>query len=185
MGYAAGVANTVFPARLTTIKPDLLPLGILILETERIRPMNSDIIPHNARVLVADGSKALLLRNTGTNMNLALEVEEIINAPDNASTHEQGSDRPGRTASGSHRSNLGQIDLHRQKEERFFATVVKSVKAVWGDSSVTKIYIVAPPKALASIRKILPDILSKKIVAEYDKDIVNLSIDQLQRHLSP
>lgn len=147
--------------------------------------MNSDIIPHNARVLVADGSKALLLRNTGTNLNLTLEVEQTIKAPDNAPTHEQGTDRPGRTASGSHRSNLGQTDFHRQNEERFFATVVKTVEAVWGDSDVTKIYVVAPPKALASIRKILPDSLSKKIVAEHDKDIVNLPIDQIQRHLAP
>lgn len=147
--------------------------------------MNSDIIPHNARVLVADGSKALLLRNTGTTLNLAFEVEETINAPENAPTREQGSDRPGRTASGSHRSNLGQIDLHRQTEERFLATVVKTAEAVWGDSNVTEIYIVAPPKALASIRKFLPDLLSKKIVAEYDKDIVHLPMDQLQTHLAP
>lgn len=146
--------------------------------------MNSDFIPHNARVLVADGSKALLLRNAGTQLSLALEVEEIVNAPDNAPTHEQGLDRPGRTATGSHRSNLGQTDLHRQKEERFFEVVAKSVETAWGDSNIANIYVVAPPKALASLRRALPPRLRKKIVAEYDKDIVNLPIDELERHLA-
>ncbi|MGV2130778.1 hypothetical protein ACQZ4Q_21705 [Agrobacterium vitis] len=60
------------------------------IERARIRTMDGRIIPYNARILVADGKKALLLRNAGNAADLLLEVEQVLEAPDNVASHEQG-----------------------------------------------------------------------------------------------
>ena len=54
-------------------------------------------IPKQALVVVGDGEKALFLRNVGTVRKLELEVENVL-AHGNPSTHEQGTDKPGRTS---------------------------------------------------------------------------------------
>ena len=55
-------------------------------------------IARDALILVGDGEKALFLRNRGSLGHLKLEVEHVLEQ-DNPATHEQGSDRPGRTNS--------------------------------------------------------------------------------------
>ncbi|MET3755867.1 baeRF12 domain-containing protein [Rhizobium binae] len=140
-------------------------------------------IAYNARVLVADASKAILLRNAGTAFELALEVEQVIEAPRNAPTRGQGTDRPGRTASGSHRSSLGQTDFHQLEEDRFCSMVAEKLEAICVANDIQKLIVVAPPKALADLRRAMPDVVRKRVVAEYDKDIVHLPIDEIEKHL--
>ncbi|CAN7637765.1 baeRF12 domain-containing protein [Neorhizobium sp. LjRoot104] len=146
--------------------------------------MNGTIIPYNARILVADARKALLLRNTGTAFNLMLEVEEVIEAPTNASAREQGTDRPGRAAMGSHRSSLGQTDFHEQQEDRFVSMVAEKLEAICEGKTIHQLFVVAPPKALADLRRAMPEAVKSRIVAEYDKDLVNLSLGDIQKHLA-
>ncbi|MBP2562454.1 protein required for attachment to host cells [Neorhizobium galegae] len=146
--------------------------------------MNGTIIPYNARILVADARKALLLRNTGTAFNLILEVEEVIEAPDNAPAREQGTDRPGRAAMGSYRSSLGQTDFHEQEEDRFVSMVAEKLEAICKEKAIHQLFVVAPPKALADLRRAMPEAVKSRIVAEYDKDLVNLSLGDIQKHLA-
>ncbi|KGD96387.1 MULTISPECIES: host attachment family protein [Rhizobium/Agrobacterium group] len=146
--------------------------------------MNTKIIPYNARVLVSDAKKALLLRNTGTAFNLTLEVEQVIEAPKNAPTHEQGTDRPGRTATGSHRSSVGQTDFHELEEDRFSAMIAEKLEAICEENDIDKLFIVAPPKALADLRQAMPEAVKRRIVAEYAKDLVNLPVQEIEKHLS-
>lgn len=146
--------------------------------------MDGKIIPYNARILVADGKKALLLRNAGNAADLLLEVEEVLEAPGNAANHEQGTDRPGRTATGSNRSSLGQTDFHELEEDRFLGTVAKHIEDHWLNAAVRSVYIIAPPRALARLRKSISPPLKTKIASEHDKDLVNLPIAEIERYLS-
>ncbi|MBX4893543.1 host attachment protein [Rhizobium bangladeshense] len=146
--------------------------------------MKQSVIAYNARVLVADARKALLLRNVGTASDLALEVEQVIEAPRAAPTRGQGTDRPGRTASGSHRSSLGQTDFHQLEEDRFSSMVAEKLEAICAGNDVHKLIVVAPPKALADLRRAMPETVRKRIVAEYDKDLVNLPVDEIEKHLA-
>ncbi len=141
-----------------------------------------EIIPYNARILVADAKRAMLLRNAGNAANIMLEVEEVIQAPPNGPTREQGTDRPGRTTSGSHRSSLGDVDLHRLGGERFFYSVVEQLQSVCADRDISILFVAAPPKALADLRRAMPETLRKIIVAEYDKDIVNLPLSEIEKY---
>ena len=54
--------------------------------------MSKNRIPHKARVLVADGRKALLLKNAGDELHPNLKLEESLEAPPNPATHEHGTE---------------------------------------------------------------------------------------------
>lgn len=151
---------------------------------KRMSIMNSNIIAYNAWVLVADSKKAMLLRNVGTAFKLTLKVEQVIEAPHNAPAREQGTDRPGRTASGSHRSSLGQTDYHDLEEHRFSSMVAEKLEAICTDNDIHKLFVVAPPKALADLRRAMSDTVRNCVVAEYDKDLVNLPVDEIEKHLA-
>ncbi|MFB9952366.1 host attachment protein [Rhizobium puerariae] len=146
--------------------------------------MNNKVIPYNARVLVSDARKALLLRNTGTALKLMFEVEQVIEAPNNAPTREQGTDRPGRTATGSHRSSLGQTDFHELEEDRFSSMVAHKLETICAENDIHKLFIVAPPKALADLRHAMPASVKHLVVAEYAKDLVNLPIQEIEKNLT-
>lgn len=77
-------------------------------------------IPHDAIVFVADGRKALFLRNEGDEKFPNLKTEQVFEQSDLA-THDQGSERPGRTRkSGSgQRSTVEPVDWHDLEEHRF------------------------------------------------------------------
>lgn len=146
--------------------------------------MDAAIIPYNARVLVSDARKALLLRNIGTAFSPSFEVEKVIEAPYNAPTHEKGTDRPGRTAMGVHRSGMGEADFHEQEEERFSSLVAERLGAICDQNEIDKLFVVAPPKALAELRKAMPEALRSRVVAEYSKDLVNLPVPEIEKHFS-
>jgi len=146
--------------------------------------MKSEIIPHDACVLVADGKKALLLRNIGTAYQLMLEVEQVIEASANPLSHEQGTDRPGRTWAGSHRSSVDETDFHDLEEQRFSTIVAERLETICAEGAIGKLVIAAAPKSLANLRHAMSESLSKRVIAEYDKDLVNLPIEEIQRHLA-
>ena len=56
-------------------------------------------IPHDAIVFVGDGRKALFLRNEGDEKFPNLKTESVFLDDHNPPTHEQGTDRPGRSHS--------------------------------------------------------------------------------------
>lgn len=146
--------------------------------------MTGVIIPYNTRVLVADARKALLLRNAGTAFELILEVEEVMEAPANARSHEQGTDEPGKTATGSHRSSLEESDFHKQGEEEFSNSVAEKISKICLHDNIRKLVIVAPPKALALLRQAMPEAVKRRVIAEICKDLVNLPLEDMEHHLS-
>lgn len=141
-------------------------------------------IPHHARVLVADGRKALVLRNEGGPFNPNLTVEHVLEAPDNPPTGEQGSDEPGRTQTQGRRSAVGQTDWHAAAEAAFASEVAEEVDRLCARENVLALIVVAPPKALADLRGRFSDAVRKLIVAEVDKDLTNHPLGEIRRHLS-
>jgi protein required for attachment to host cells len=140
-------------------------------------------IGHGVRVIVADGRKALLLCNEGSALDPELRLEKLLEAPPNPPTHEQGSDAPGRAMVPGRKSAVGQTDWHQRGEERFVADAAKLLGQICLDRDAKGLIVAAPPKALADIRKALPKALRPLIVAEFDKDLTKLPIDEIESHL--
>ena len=111
-------------------------------------------VPHNAFVFVGDGRKALVLRNDGDAQFLNLKAERVF-TDENPPTHEQGTDRPGRSYSsvGAGRSSVTQTDWHALEEHRFAREVAAALERVVRERGVETLIIVAPPRALADLRK--------------------------------
>jgi protein required for attachment to host cells len=142
-------------------------------------------IPHNAFVFVGDGAKALFLRNEGDAQYLNLKTERVFTDA-NPPTHEQGTDRPGRAFSsvGGARSSVGQTDWHKLEEHRFAERVAAMLERIVRERGVEALVVVAPPRALADLRKAFHADVKKKIIAEIDKDLTKHPVDQIEKHLA-
>jgi protein required for attachment to host cells len=147
--------------------------------------VNKIAIPHDAVVFVGDGRKALFLRNDGDDKFPNLKTERVF-VEENPPTHEQGTDRPGRTSqsAGTHRSgSVGQTDWHHLEEHRFTARVVEALETLVRSRKVPALVIVAPPRTLADLRRDLHPDVKKRVVAEIDKDLTNHPVGEIETHL--
>jgi len=141
-------------------------------------------LKHGHWVVVADGEKALFLRNEGdaTYPNLGV-VREMHD--ENPPTREQGSDRPGRfnDGAGPHKSAVADTDWHRVGKERFAEDVAARLYRMAHRGDFDHLVIVAPPLVLGEMRKKLHKEVEQKIVAEIPKTLTNHSIDAIEQLL--
>jgi protein required for attachment to host cells len=158
-------------------------------EMLRARLEESDVnklaIPHGAMIFVGDGRKALFLRNDGDEKFPNLKTAQVftdVNPP----THEQGADRPGvaisRAESVRHGS-VAQTDWHRLEEDRFVARVAAALEHLVRERAVPALVIVAPPRALADLRRAFHKDVKERIVAEVGKDLTNHPVAEIETHL--
>ncbi|MCC6949579.1 MAG: host attachment protein [Bradyrhizobiaceae bacterium] len=143
-------------------------------------------IAHDTWVLVGDGRKALMLRNAGTPQKPSLEVLHVLQDDPNPPTREQGTDRPGRAMQSNLgiRSAVGQTDWHEIAEEKFAASVAARLNAAARDKRFEQLVLVAPPAALASLRKELDAHAQGRIVAEVAKDLTKHPVPEIARLLT-
>lgn len=140
------------------------------------------IIRNKALVLVADGKRYLLLRNAGT-LDKPVLMFEGGGEQENPSTHEQGSDGPGRTSSGnghgSGRSAMEQTDFHQLEEDRFAADIAQMLGRLAEANDFAELIVVAPPRTLAEMRKKFDRKVADKVVAEVAKDLTKHPVDEI------
>ena len=134
---------------------------------------------------VGDGRKALVLRNEGDEAFPNLKTEQVFVDANNPSTHEQGSDRPGRSHSslGAGRSSVTQTDWHDLEEHRFASKSAAMLHRLVRERKIEAMVVVAPPRALADLRKAFHDEVKKTIIAEIDKDLTKHPVYEIEKHL--
>ena len=140
-------------------------------------------IPHDAVIFVGDGRKALFLRNDGDEKFPNLKTERVF-AEDNPATHDQGSDRPGRSFASAHstqRSAMESTDLHEIEQHRFVQRVSAALEALVRRLDTPALVIVAPPRALADLRQALHADVKARLIAEIDKDLTKHPVWEIER----
>lgn len=142
-------------------------------------------IDGGAWVVVCDGSKALILENTGNAAHPDLRTRQVFEQ-DNPSTAEQGTDRPGRSHSsvGPGRSAVEQTDWHDQAERKFLTGLAARLHLAVHGGETKKLIVVAPPRALGVMRENYTPAVKNALREEIDKDLVKLPVDQIERHLT-
>jgi protein required for attachment to host cells len=127
-----------------------------------------------------------MTRNKGQLFAPKLEVRDILEAPPNPPTHEQGADRPGRSfeSATTKRSAVEQTDWHEEAEVAFLVQVAAHLEKLCQAQKVQKLVLVAAPRALAVLRANMPACLSRKRVAEVDKDYTKHPISEVERLLA-
>jgi protein required for attachment to host cells len=142
-------------------------------------------IPHDAIVFVGDGCKALFLRNDGDEKFPNLRTERVF-LDHNPPTHEQGTDKPGRSFSsvGHGRSAVEQTDWHDLEQHRFARVVAEALEKLMRERHVKALVIAAPPRTLADLRQALHKDVKAGIIAEIDKDFTGQPIYEIEKHLA-
>jgi len=152
--------------------------------------MASFRIEHDTWVLIADGEKALLLRNEGDaeypNLQVVREIHE-----ENPPTREQGADRPGRLrddvgrgASGQHHvSAVQDTDWHRIAKERFADEIADRLYRMAHRGDYERIILVAPPLVLGEMRHKLHKEVEAKVVGEVAKTLTSHPVPEMEKIL--
>lgn len=134
-----------------------------------------------AWVVVADGEKALFLRNDGDGEYPDLNVERI-EEQDNPPTREQAANRRGRVMqSANHgRSAYDDTDWHEFEKERFAKDVADILYKKAHQGAFDQIVIVAGPQVLGVLRDEYHQEVSNRIVAEIPKTLTGHPIDEIE-----
>ena len=143
-------------------------------------------IPHDAFVFVGDGRKALFLRNEGDEKYPNLKTERVFEDV-NPSTHEQGSERPGRVSKAfdsAQRSAVEPVDWHHIEEHRFARKVAAAMEEVVRTRKVPALVVVAPPRTLADLRNAFHADIRERIIAEINKDLTKHPVGDIEKHLT-
>ena len=141
-------------------------------------------LAHGIWVLVADGEKALFLKNEGDGLHPNLTVIRELTG-DNPPTRAPGSDRPGRLHDGpsTHRSAVDDTDWHRIAKERFADDIAASLYKAAHRGDYDKLVVVAPPLVLGELRKKFHKEVGDRIVAEFAKTLTNHSVPDIEKSL--
>src|SRR5271169_5836043 len=142
-------------------------------------------IPHDAIVFVGDGRKALFLRNAGDDKDLNLKPERVF-VDHNPPTHEQGTDRPGRSYSsmGPGRSAVEPTDWHDLEEHHFARVVAEALEKLVRERKVKALVIAAPPRTLADLRHALHKDVKAHVIAEVDSYFKQKTVYEIEKHLA-
>lgn len=135
-------------------------------------------VPNGTTVLVADGSKMLLLENRGAAFSPRLEVIDQ-RAQDIPPDRELSADRPGRGHSGVGlgRGAMQETDFHEQAEDRFAAEVAGHLN----DYGKNGIIVVAPPRTLGRLRQHYQNDTAGRLIAEIPKDLTGHPVGDIAR----
>jgi len=138
-------------------------------------------LKHGLWVIVADGEKALFLRNQGDSRFPNLEVVQEM-AQENPPTREQGSDRPGRYNDGPtvHRSAVQDTDWHRLNKDRFANEIAGRLYRLAHKGEFDDVVLIAPPRVLGEMRQKLHQEVGDKVRAEIPKTLTNHTIAEIE-----
>jgi len=143
-------------------------------------------LPHNALVLVADGTKVLYLRNHGDENQIDLRTESHDQREDRKD-RDIKTDAPGtaavRMSSGGgdvFRPAMEETDFHQQEEDRWIKDAAEELKKRALRNDFDALAIVAPPKALGVLRKCLHKEVEKRIVCTVNKEMSGRPIPDIE-----
>ncbi len=128
-------------------------------------------IPENALVAVADGGKAILLRNTGKSGELSLHEERHLTLKDFANDGPSG-------------SSPVEQSPHATDEATFAKQLAKTLNKMHDQNAFESLVLIADPKTLGELRDAMHKTLEKAVVFSLSKDLTNHSVKEITAALS-
>ena len=142
-------------------------------------------LPHRALVLVADGTKVLYLRNHGDQNLIDLRTESHDEREDRKD-RELKTDSPGtnKQRMGSGRPAMDETDFHQQEEDRWVKDAAEELKRRALRNDFEALAVIAPPRALGTLRKELHKEVEKRIVLTLNKEMSGRPIPDIEELLA-
>jgi protein required for attachment to host cells len=141
--------------------------------------------PKTTWAAIADGGKALILVNEGTDKAPVLRVaakSEIETPP----TRAQGADKPGRrpdTGSGQ-RSAMETTDWHEFEQSRFVEGFAERLNKAAALRRFERLILIAPPRVLGQLRAALDNKAANSIIAEIGSDLTKHPVEKIETHIA-
>jgi protein required for attachment to host cells len=136
-------------------------------------------------ILVADGARARIFKNEGPGKGVQPAVDEDFRHALPRS-QEMGTERPGRVyeSATTARHAVESPDWHRFEKEKFAKEMARVLDHAATDGAFDRLVLVAPPKTLGDLRGALAAATRKRVTAEIDKDLTQVSPGELGDHLA-
>ena len=138
----------------------------------------------NGWVVVCDGGKALFLENVGSRFHPELKTRNVMKH-ETPPSRLLGASAPGRTQSGSddRRAAMEETDFHARAEEEFLRTIGTELDRYVREQDIHALLLIAPARALGTLRKMLSEATRKIVSGELVRDLVKLPIHEIEQHL--
>jgi len=136
---------------------------------------------HDTWILIADGEKALFLRNEGDAEYPVFQVERI-EEQDNPPARDQAANRPGRFHDGPsvQRSAVQDTDWHLLEKERFAHDMAGILYRMAHRGRFDRLILAASPRVLGELRHDLHQEVTSRIVGEIPKTLTNHPVDEIE-----
>ena len=135
--------------------------------------MSKHTVPPDALVVVADGAKAILLRNTGTGSELSLQEEKRV-------TPKSLSAKGGQGPSG---SRPGDQTIHQAEEATFAKQLAEALYEMRHKGDYKQLVLIADPQTLGQLRECLHKEVEASMVFTLSKDYTNQSVPDIEKAL--
>lgn len=149
--------------------------------------MTRDLADLVTWVAVADGEKAVILRNFDIDQKPDLRVLSVREI-DNPADHEQSTDRPGRMndgrAGGARKSAFEETDFHQLAKAQFAKDFAVRLNKAAHSGAFDRLVVIAPPPTLGELRAEYGPSLKDRLVAEIDKDLTKHPIKDIERQVA-
>ena len=138
-------------------------------------------LPHDALVLVADGRKMLFFRNHGDEKQIDLRTE-AHGAREDRKDSDIKTDAAGSQGQrwGDARPAMDETDFHQQEEDRWVKEAAEELKRRVLRNDFEALAIVAPPRALGTLRKELHKEVERRIVLSVNKEMTDRPIPDIE-----
>ena len=140
-------------------------------------------LPHDTLILVADGRKALFLRNQGDEQQIDLRTishREREDRKDSDIKTDAAGQSPAPAGSGLPGGTMDEPDFHQQEEDRFAAETADFLKKRAMAHEFDSLIIVAPPRTLGELRRHYHKEVTDRLIGEVGKDLTNLPVPEIE-----
>lgn len=139
--------------------------------------------PLRTWVVVVDGGHAKFLHFAGRKTG-ARTIPGHVYARPAKRTHELGRDKPPsvtQSKSPARHAIQPRVDLHEIEEERFLKDIVRNLELAFEADAFDELVLLAPPKALGILRKMIPRCIQDKVIREADSDYTEYDDAEITR----
>ena len=126
-------------------------------------------LPNNTLVLVADGRKALFLRNQGDEQQIDLRTASHREREDRKDSDIK-TDAAGRSSrpagAGGFQDTMEEPDFHQQEEDRFARELAEKVNAMALAGKFDALVVIAPARTMGELRPLWHKEVGARLVGE-------------------
>ena len=140
-------------------------------------------LPNNALILVADGRKALFLRNQGDEQRIDLRTASHRTRDDRKDSDiktDASGQSPAPAGTGLAGGTMGEPDFHQQEEDRFARDLAEKVNAMALAGQFDALVVVAPARTMGELRPLWHKEVGARIVGEHVKEMTDRPIPDIE-----